>query len=488
MRLARTLLLAVFTIALSALGIFAGCAGGSAATTTSGSTIVANLQPYTDPTGTIATYTTAGDIDESTPFFQSLGTNTRTCATCHQLDQGMSISAASAAALFTSSNGTDPLFDSIDGANCPTVAVGNLAGHSLMVNNGLVRIPVTLPTTTQFTITVLNDPYGCATTLSATGQQIVSVYRRPLASASLPFLSNIMWDTRFTTAALTSSSNFSANLSTDLTTQLLAAIATHEQGTATPTATQISGILALEQGLFTAQATDNAAGSLSANGATGGPANLAALDYYPGINDSLGNDPTGAKFNPSSMTLYTAWANSSNSQQASIARGEAIFNTAPMTITNVSGLTNQTGVPATVKGSCSFCHDTPNVGDRSLPLPMDTGVMHVASAETDQNIVNGLNQLSTPGLPTYQITGCKVNGAAVTYTTTDPGLALTTGLCADVNHLKVPVLRGLAARAPYFHNGSASSLADLVNFYNARFQMGLNAGQKTDLVNFLNAL
>jgi cytochrome c peroxidase len=57
-----------------------------------------------------------------------------------------------------------------------------------------------------------------------------------------------------------------------------------------------------------------------------------------------------------------------------------------------------------------------------------------------------------------------------------------------VNHLKVPLLRGLAARAPYFHNGSAATLAQVVNFYNARFQMGLNQGQKTDLVNFLNAL
>jgi len=53
---------------------------------------------------------------------------------------------------------------------------------------------------------------------------------------------------------------------------------------------------------------------------------------------------------------------------------------------------------------------------------------------------------------------------------------------------KVPILRGLAARAPYFHNGSAATLAQVVNFYNARFQMGLNQGQKTDLVNFLNAL
>jgi cytochrome c peroxidase len=188
------------------------------------------------------------------------------------------------------------------------------------------------------------------------------------------------------------------------------------------------------------------------------------------------------------MTLYTAWANSTTAAQASIARGENIFNTAPLTITNVSGLNGQPGAPATIKASCSFCHDAPNLGHRSLPLPMDTGQAHLAASETDPNIIAGLNQLNAPSLPVYQITGCKVNGVAVTYVTTDPGKALSTGLCADVNHLKVPLLRGLAARAPYFHNGSAATLAQVVNFYNARFQMGLNQGQKTDLVNFLNAL
>jgi cytochrome c peroxidase len=119
---------------------------------------------------------------------------------------------------------------------------------------------------------------------------------------------------------------------------------------------------------------------------------------------------------------------------------------------------------------------------------MDTGESHVAANETDPNVVAGLGALSTPSLPVYQITGCKVAGVAVTYVTTDAGKAFTSGLCSDVNVQKVPILRGLAARAPYFHNGSATSLTQVVNFYNARFQMGLTAGQKTDLVNFLNAL
>jgi cytochrome c peroxidase len=54
--------------------------------------------------------------------------------------------------------------------------------------------------------------------------------------------------------------------------------------------------------------------------------------------------------------------------------------------------------------------------------------------------------------------------------------------------MKVPVLRGLASRAPFFHGGEAKSMADLVNFYDTRFTIGLTAQDKQDLVNFLNTL
>jgi cytochrome c peroxidase len=46
----------------------------------------------------------------------------------------------------------------------------------------------------------------------------------------------------------------------------------------------------------------------------------------------------------------------------------------------------------------------------------------------------------------------------------------------------------LAARAPYFHNGAAADLHELVNFYNQRFQMQLSEEQKQDLIAFLNSL
>src|SRR5215470_9152183 len=65
---------------------------------------------------------------------------------------------------------------------------------------------------------------------------------------------------------------------------------------------------------------------------------------------------------------------------------------------------------------------------------------------------------------------------------TDPGRALITGKWKDVGRFKGPILRALAGRAPYFHNGSAASLLHVVNFYDARFALRLTPQQKLDLV------
>jgi cytochrome c peroxidase len=51
-----------------------------------------------------------------------------------------------------------------------------------------------------------------------------------------------------------------------------------------------------------------------------------------------------------------------------------------------------------------------------------------------------------------------------------------------------PILRNLAARAPYFHNGSAADLDTAVAFYDERFHIGFTAAEKSDLVAFLRSL
>lgn len=71
---------------------------------------------------------------------------------------------------------------------------------------------------------------------------------------------------------------------------------------------------------------------------------------------------------------------------------------------------------------------------------------------------------------------------------TDPGRALITGKWSDVGRFKGPILRALAGRAPYFHNGAAATLAEVVNFYDTRFAMELTEQDKDDLIAFLRSL
>jgi len=72
--------------------------------------------------------------------------------------------------------------------------------------------------------------------------------------------------------------------------------------------------------------------------------------------------------------------------------------------------------------------------------------------------------------------------------TSDPGRALISGRCVDVGSIVMQQFRGLAARAPYFSNGSMKSLRELVDFYDRRFDMKLTEQEKQDLVNFLGVL
>ncbi len=461
-----------------------------------------SLLVFPDPTGSVATLKSDGPVDTSNPFFQSLGTNGRSCATCHDARQAMTITPVAAQQRYLASGGNDPLFASVDGAKCGNVQRADRAGHSLLLTSGLIRIAVAVPASAEFSISAVHDPYGCALQTDGNGQLVASVYRRPLPSTNLRFLSAVMWDGRETGAPLNDGATFGANLRADLKHQALDATLGHAQASVAPSDAQLDAIVDFELALTTAQLADDRAGLLSAGGALGGPVFLSQQDYYPGINDSLGQDPTGAAFSPVVMQMFGAWAqpprwtgDTLRQARSDIAAGEKIFNTFPLTISNVRGLNDNAAIgrPTSFVGNCTSCHDTPNVGNHSLPLPLDIGTSHsmLPGTESDPAIAAALKELSVPDLPVFLIQGCPNPfnpGQQASFYTTDPGRALVSGRCSDFNRVKGPVLRGLAGRAPYFHNGAAASLEELVDFYDLRFQMGLTDSQKQQLVAFLNSL
>lgn len=499
----RALLCAGTALGLGALqgAGFMGQAWGHDNNSPQSQASIDNLQPYPDPSGDIATYNVNGRIDTRGAFFQSLGTNGRSCVTCHAVDQAMSISTPQIRERFRQTNGNDPLFAPVDGANCPSARRSDRNAHSLLLQHGLIRVGLTVAQPAQFTISVVHDPYGCALVLDPkTGGLTASVYRRPLPAANLGFLNTVMWDGRETVASLANGTTFLANLQADLAHQATDATNGHAQAAVPPTSEQVAEIVQFELGLYTAQIRDDSAGRLDGHGALGGPSNLADQEYYPGINDVLGADPEGDAFDRNSIKVFAAWAGNGASNDGDraearrdIAAGEQLFDTAPLTISNVRGLNDNPAIGKTLKGTCTTCHDTPNVGNHSLPLPLDIGLAHSSwpGTEPDPSIAEALAELDPPNLPVFVINGCPDpfnGGRPEAFYTSDPGKALLTGQCSDLNRLKGPVLRGLAARAPYFHNGAAANLMAAVNFYDKRFQMRLTHRQKEQLVAFLNSL
>ncbi len=91
----------------------------------------------------------------------------------------------------------------------------------------------------------------------------------------------------------------------------------------------------------------------------------------------------------------------------------------------------------------------------------------------------------TPELPLYTFRK-KQSGDEIR--TSDPGQALFTKQWAHMNRFKVPNLRGLVSRAPYLHNGAAATLADVVDYHDRRFEIGLTSDESAALVAFLSAL
>jgi cytochrome c peroxidase len=452
--------------------------------------VIPQVEITSDPSGQLATFQPNGATHTANnAFFQNLGTNGRTCFTCHEPQDGWGLSALDAQQRFARNPG-DPLFRLVDGATCPSdnvsTAAAARAAYALVLDKGLIRIGLPMQSTMQFEIESVADPYGCNTnpTTGLTGPQsgIVSVYRRPLPAANLSFLSTIMWDGR----------------EPDLFHQAIDATEGHAQATAPPTATQQQQIVTFEgcttantpaacastpagAGVFTAQSVDSQARSLSANGAAGGPFSLSenVASFFIGINDPLGMNPTGQPFSPVIFNLFSAFSGSRDAARAAIARGEQMFDSVPIKITGVAGLNDVLNQPS-VSGFCGTCHDTPNAGDHSVKAPLNIGV---ADAGAQSPPV-----LDISGLPVFTVKCIAGPLDGQTFQVTDIGRAMITGNCADIGKVKGPTLRGLAARAPYFHNGSAATLADVVEFYNQRFNIGLSTQQKSDLVAFLNAL
>jgi len=440
-----------------------------------------NMLPFPNPTGFAATYSLAGSIDLTNPFFRSLGTNGRACVSCHQPSDGWTVTPQHIRARFDATGGTDPIFRTNDGSNSPDVDVSTVearrAAYSMLLNKGLIRVGIGIPANAEFELVAVDDPYGYASAKE------LSLFRRPLPSTNLEFLSTVMWDGRETFPdplskdCILGSTKCFAPLHFDLEDQSNAATLGHAQAAQALTNAQRDAIVVFESALFTAQVLDAEAGELTAHGALGGPAYLSQQSTYFGINDVVSGDyRTGAPFDSTVFRLYDAWdlpipGGGVVAARLAVARGQRLFNTKLINIVGVKGLNDDLAI-ALLPGTCTTCHDTPNSANHSIPAPLDIGLADAARRTAD--------------LPLYTLR--HTAAPFETVQSTDPGRALITGKWKDIGKVKGPILRALAARAPYFHNGSASDLGAVVDFYNQRFGIGFTEEERADLIAFLRTL
>jgi cytochrome c peroxidase len=426
-----------------------------------------------------------------------------------------------------------------------------VAAHSQLFNRGNFRIGINAPnpldpypnvttfegntpsgdnTSTanpEWILTVKSDPTGCENDPTyGLPAGLLSVYRRTMPSANVAFvnpgarnaaferdLSNIMWDAR----------------EPSLEQQFIDATEFHGQASDPSILHPLDPAegAAFQQGVFAEQTLDFVGGDLTGgdgSGALGGPVNLfesrenipttgSPSCFTPESLDGVDFCP-GTRSKPSVFTTFATFADATGgnpaqiAQRESIARGETIFNTRTFTISNVPGLNDVTGPAngsrASSTGTCSTCHNNGNVGNDDFLDPKRTDIMDNGSTVLPPTpdfplfaFFCPIAPFGSPGHMNFfsnpvQSPYCQeLPGSPTTcneFDTTDPGEGLADGLCNDLGKFKVPVLRGLAARAPYFHGGNVATLAGLVTFYNNRFNIGLSAQDQTDLINFLNSL
>ena len=162
-----------------------------------------NMQAFKNQSGEVATFTGNGFIDQGNPFFQNLGTNGRTCGTCHQPGDGWTVVPAHIQARFDVDGGLDPIFRTVDGSNCPSADVSTAAArrnaYSMLLSKGLIRISLAVPANAEFSVAQVDDPHTVnGQPCPETTKQQLAMFRRPLPSTNLGFLSTVMWDGRET--------------------------------------------------------------------------------------------------------------------------------------------------------------------------------------------------------------------------------------------------------------------------------------------------
>ena len=329
--------------------------------------------------------------------------------------------------LFDQTGGTHPVFNTLD-ANNPNMDVSTpaarQAAYSILLSRGVFRRGGTPRANSEWELIAVEDPHGFAAL-----DRLVH-WRRVMPTINFKQGSaTVNWD---------GGNSVGVDQEAGLRNRAARNVIGAQQGPPAPPEV-IDDIVAFELSLSTAQLIVPGVGRLDSDGARGGPEELSKMS----------KPLVGGRFD-----LFDAWMNDANPRRAQIARGQEIFNS-----TNANGR------------SCNGCHNSPNNGTNVNNTLFDVRAASAAVRPTD--------------FPLYTFRN-KTTGE--TRQLTDAGRGNITGLWLDLGKFKTPTLRALAARAPYFHNGIAPTLSDVVLHYEKHLLFVYTDQERADLVAFLNAL
>jgi hypothetical protein len=261
-----------------------------------------------------------------------------------------------------------------------------------------------------------------------------------------------------------------------LKTQAMSAIMGHEQARTAPTRQQLEKIIEFESQVYVAQAAHIFGGPLAVQGGPPALGPVALRDHRAGV---LGDNNYDSVFGD-----FKTWKGN-DYYRSSVARGADIFMYRQFWLRDAAHI-NSIGLGNPIKRTCATCHNSQMTGQDLSAGWVDVGTNNYPTW------TEPATWAESSELPVFKIT-CSKDADPHPYLgrviySTDPGRALISGRCADIGSIVMQQLRALSARAPYFANGSAKSLREVVDFYDRRFDMKLADEEKEDLVNFLGAL
>jgi predicted MFS family arabinose efflux permease len=462
-----------------------------------GDALPAELQ-FADDRGRLGIVNASGPVNtQGHPFFEPLGANGRACVTCHQPSYAMTISVAAVRERWKASQGKDPLFAAVDGSNCPDLPQEKESSHSLLLDRGLIRLAIPWPPAKakpEFSIEVVSDPTGCNTSPNYglhSAHPAVSIFRRPRMAANLKYATNPTPQFALKLGGLADvdpetghavSMNFMADArEPSLRSQARTAAREHEERMAPLPDAALERIVDFESQIYVAQIFDGKAGNLAEPAGPPALGPRAMVEHRPGVLGDNDYDPV--------FQLFDAWKQPGQSAQAefraSVARGNDIFMFRQFWLRDATHI-NSIGLGNPMKRTCATCHNAQMTGQDLSAGWVDVGTANYPTW-TEPPLYSESREL-----PVFKIT-CDKDASPHPYLgrviySSDPGRALISGRCVDVGSIVMQQFRGLAARAPYFSNGSAKSLRELVDFYDRRFDMKLAEREKQDLINFLGVL